>query len=33
MPWLFFFAALALSVVYAAGLLVQHTDTYVITDY
>src|SRR5450759_1681707 len=33
MPWLFFFGALALPVVYAAGLLAQHTDTYVITDY
>jgi nitric oxide reductase subunit B len=33
LPWLFFFAALALPVVYAAGLLAQHTDTYVVTDY
>ena len=33
MPWLFFFAALALPVVYAAGLLAQHDSTYTITDY
>jgi nitric oxide reductase subunit B len=33
LPWLFFFAALALPVVYAAGLLAQHTDTYVVTNY
>jgi nitric oxide reductase subunit B len=33
MPWLFFFAALALPVVYATGLLARHTASYVITDY
>ncbi len=33
MPWLFFFAALALPAVYAVGLLTQHQDTYVITDF
>jgi nitric oxide reductase subunit B len=33
MPWMFFFAALALPVVYAVGLLAQHGDTYTITDY
>jgi nitric oxide reductase subunit B len=33
MPWLFFYAALALPVVYAAGLLTQHGDTYTVTDF
>jgi nitric oxide reductase subunit B len=33
MPWMFFFAALALPAVYAVGLLAQHGDTYTITDY
>ncbi len=33
MPWLFFFSALALPAVYAVGLLTQHEDTYVITDF
>ncbi|HVQ96294.1 MAG TPA: cbb3-type cytochrome c oxidase subunit I [Mycobacteriales bacterium] len=33
MPWLFFFAALALPVVYATGLLARHGDTYTITDF
>ena len=33
MPWLFFFAALALPVVYAVGLITNHGDNYTITDY
>ncbi|PZS29928.1 MAG: nitric-oxide reductase large subunit, partial [Pseudonocardiales bacterium] len=33
MPWLFFFAALALPVVYATGLLAQHSSDYTITDF
>jgi nitric oxide reductase subunit B len=33
MPWLFFFSALALPAVYAVGLLTQHSDAYVITDF
>jgi len=33
MPWLFFFAALALPAVYAVGLLTQHGDNLTITDY
>jgi nitric oxide reductase subunit B len=33
MPWLFFFAALALPVVYATGLLARHTSSYTITDF
>jgi nitric oxide reductase subunit B len=33
LPWLFFFAALALPVVYATGLLTDHGDTYTITDF
>ena len=33
LPWLFFFAALALPVVYAMGLLTQHSSTFTITDF
>jgi nitric oxide reductase subunit B len=33
LPWLFFFAALALPVVYALGLLTQHSSTFTITDF
>jgi nitric oxide reductase subunit B len=33
LPWLFFFAALALPVVYAAGLLTNAEDSYTITDF
>jgi nitric oxide reductase subunit B len=33
MPWLFFFSALALPVVYAAGLLAQHESSYTVTDF
>ena len=33
LPWLFFYAALALPVVYAAGLLTSHGDTYTVTDF
>ncbi|GLW63662.1 nitric oxide reductase [Actinomadura rubrobrunea] len=33
LPWLFFFAALALPIVYATGLLTHHGDTYTITDF
>jgi len=33
MPWLFFFAALALPMVYATGLLAQHSSAYTITDF
>ncbi|HET7739175.1 MAG TPA: cbb3-type cytochrome c oxidase subunit I, partial [Mycobacterium sp.] len=33
MPWMFFFSALALPVVYAIGLLAQHGDNFTITDY
>ncbi|HEX5740994.1 MAG TPA: cbb3-type cytochrome c oxidase subunit I, partial [Pilimelia sp.] len=33
MPWLFFFAALALPLVYATGLLAHHRDDFVVTDY
>jgi nitric oxide reductase subunit B len=33
MPWMFFFAALALPAVYAVGLLTSHGDTYTITDF
>jgi nitric oxide reductase subunit B len=33
LPWLFFYAALALPVVYAAGLLTSHGDSYAVTDF
>jgi nitric oxide reductase subunit B len=33
LPWLFFYAALALPVVYAAGLLTSHGDSYTVTDF
>jgi nitric oxide reductase subunit B len=33
LPWLFFFAALALPAVYATGLLARHDDNYTITDF
>lgn len=33
MPWLFFYAALALPAVYAVGLLTQHGDSYTVTDF
>ncbi|WP_206061790.1 nitric-oxide reductase large subunit [Nonomuraea basaltis] len=33
LPWLFFFAALALPVVYATGLMTQHDSNYTITDF
>ncbi|MCU1674280.1 MAG: nitric oxide reductase [Frankiales bacterium] len=33
LPWLFFYAALALPVVYSAGLLTSHGDTYTVTDF
>ena len=33
MPWMFFFAALALPVVYATGLMTRHGDQFVVTDF
>jgi nitric oxide reductase subunit B len=33
LPWLFFYAALALPVVYAMGLLTRHGDTFTVTDF
>src|SRR5512139_1689503 len=33
LPWMFFFAALALPVVYATGLLAWHDSTYTVTDF
>lgn len=33
LPWLFFFAALALPAVYATGLLARHDATYTVTDF
>ena len=33
LPWLFFFSALALPLVYAVGLATEHSDTFAITDY
>ena len=33
MPWMFFYAALALPAVYAVGLLTSHGDSYTVTDF
>lgn len=33
MPWLFFYAALALPAVYAVGLLTNHNDSFTVTDF